>query len=143
MSGGILAAMPRILLVRRLALAGAGLTFGSIAVGALVAPQLVARAYAITPNGVDGMNQLRAIFVGFWLALAFALLTAARRPDATLLGDICGLMILLQALARLLSFALDGIPSAMFVAATLAELANAALILAPRLLASRSVARAP
>lgn len=57
---------------------------------------LVACAYAITPNGVDGMTQLRAVL---------------RR-------HLC-------------------------VAATFAELTNAALILAPRALASRAASRSP
>ena len=121
------------LALRRLALCGSGLTFGSIAVAAAVAPATVARTYGLAANGVDGMSEVRAVFTGFWLALAFAMLTAARRPEQTLLGDVCGVMVLMQALGRVTSFILDGRPSMPFVGAMLGELVTAALILYPRL----------
>ena len=117
---------------RRLALAGSGLTFGVIALLTTVAPVTVTRTYGLTANGIDGLSEVRAVFTGFWLALAAAMLTAARRPEQTMLGDVCGLMIGLQALARVTSVVLDGRPSLPFVAAMLGELVAAALILAPR-----------
>jgi hypothetical protein len=118
--------------LRRLALAGSGLTFGSIALAALVAPATVARTYGLSAMGVDGLSEVRAVFTGFWLALAFAMLTAARRPEHRLLGDVCGLMILTQALGRVLSFLIDGRPSLPFLGAMIGELVTAALILFPR-----------
>jgi hypothetical protein len=51
-----------------------------------------------------------------------------------LLGDVCGVMLLCQALGRAASFALDGRPSWPFVAAFVAELSGALTILAPRVL---------
>lgn len=118
--------------VRRLALAGSGLTFASIALASLVAPETVARTYGLSANGVDGLSEIRAVFTGFWLALAFAMLTAARRPEHRLLGDVCGVMIGTQALGRVLSFAIDGRPSLPFLGAMIGELITAALILLPR-----------
>ena len=126
------------MLLRRLALAGSGLTFGSIAVAALVAPATVARTYGLSASGIDGMSEIRAVFTGFWLSLAFAMLTAARRPEQTLLGDACGVMILMQALGRVTSFVLDGRPSLPFIGAMLGELATAALILYPRFSTTQS-----
>jgi hypothetical protein len=126
------------LTLRRLALAGSGLTFGSIALASLVAPATVARTYGLSANSVDGLSEIRAVFTGFWLALAFAMLTAARRPEHRLLGDVCGIMIGTQALGRVLSLVVDGRPSIAFVGAMLGELVTAALILAPRLSTSVS-----
>jgi hypothetical protein len=124
--------------LRRLALAGSGLTFATIALLTTVAPITVAGFYGLTPNGVDGLSEVRAVFTGFWLALAAAMLTAARRPEQTMLGDVCGLMILLQALARVSSLVLDGRPSLPFIGAMLGELVTAALILAPRVAEKRA-----
>jgi hypothetical protein len=126
--------------LRRLALAGSGLTFGSIGLAAIVAPHTVARLYGLSLNGVDGLAETRAVFTGFWLSLTVAMITAARRPEHTLLGDLCGLMILLQALGRVLSLVLDGRPSLPFVGAMLGELTTAALILAPRFVGPRRLA---
>jgi hypothetical protein len=123
--------------LRRLAHAGSGLTFGTIALASIVAPVLVARTYGLSANSVDGMSEVRAVFTGFWLGLAVAMLTAARHPEQTLLGDVCGLMIGLQALARVLSLVADGRPSLAFVGAMIGELVTAALILAPRALGRR------
>jgi uncharacterized protein DUF4345 len=68
------------------------------------------------------------------------MLTAARRPEETLLGDVCGLLILMQALGRVTSLALDGRPSLPFVGAMLGELLTAALILVPALRRARQTA---
>jgi len=118
--------------LRRLALAASGLTFGAIALAAVVAPLAVARLYGLGAWGPDGLSEIRAVFTGFWLSLAFAMITAARRPEETLLGDFCGVMILMQALGRVTSFALDGRPSTPFIGAMVGELVVAALILVPR-----------
>ena len=55
------------LTLRRLALAGSGLTFASIALASLVAPEAVARAYGLFANGVGGKSEIRAVFMGFCL----------------------------------------------------------------------------
>jgi uncharacterized protein DUF4345 len=117
---------------RTVALAGAGLTFGTIAILAIVAPHAVANEYGFTLARIEGMNEFRAVYTGFWLSLAIAMITAVRRPDVPLLGDICGAMLLLQATGRALSFGLDGRPKWTFVAAFVAELLSAITILALR-----------
>ena len=124
--------------LRRLALAGSGLTFGTIALVGIVVPHTVARVYGLSLIGVDGLNEFRAVYMGFWISLCVAMLTAARRPEETLLGDICGVMLLMQSLGRFTSFALDGRPSWLYVAVTFAELGSAAMVLAPRLLERRA-----
>jgi hypothetical protein len=118
--------------LRRLSLAMSGLTFAVIAIAATFAPQLVARNYALSLNGVDGLNEFRAIFMGFWAALAYAMITAARKPERIMLGDVCGVMLLLQALGRAVSMVVDGVPSLNFVGAFLGELSMAVLVLLPR-----------
>lgn len=126
--------------LRRIALAMSGLTFGTIGVIGMFLPTQVARVYGLSLVGVDGLAEFRAVYVGFWISLAITMITAARRPDATLLGDLCGVMLLAQSLGRLASFGLDGRPSWPFIAAFVMELASAMTILAPRFLARRPAA---
>ena len=118
--------------LRRIALAGSGLTFGTIALAAIAWPQAVAARYGLHLDGVDAFNEFRAVFVGFWLALATAMIVAARRPALSTLGDLCGLALLLQAAGRLLSVAVDGRPSLPFVGAMIGEAIAGAVVLLGR-----------
>ena len=77
-------------------------------------------------------NQFRAVFVGFWVGLFILFVTAARRVEDVVLGDLGAALILCQALARVVSVVVDGVPSASFVGAMLGELACAAAIFACR-----------
>ncbi|OJY25619.1 MAG: hypothetical protein BGO98_33895 [Myxococcales bacterium 68-20] len=115
--------------LRRLGLLGSGLTFGSIALASLAVPEKVAAQYAYSVGTPDSFNEFHAIFTGFWLGLALLMFTAARRWEDRRLGDLAGAAIGLQALARLLSIALHGAPSASFSSAMLGELVTAILIL--------------
>ncbi len=117
------------LALRRLALAGSGLTFGFIALASIAAPAAVAAQYAYTVGTPDSFNEFHAVFTGFWLGLFALMITAARRPEDQRLGDLCGLAIGLQATARFVSMAMHGVPSASFVSAALGEAVTAALIL--------------
>ena len=118
--------------LRRIVLAGSGLTFGTIAVAAVVWPRAVAAQYGLHLDGVDAFNQFRAVFVGFWLALATSMIVAARRPALTTLGNLCGLALLLQAAGRLLSIAVDGRPSLPFLGAMVGEAVAGAIVLLGR-----------
>jgi hypothetical protein len=118
--------------LRRLALAGSGLTFGVIAILSLVVPSAVAERYAYVLTGADAANEFHAVFTGFWLGLAAMMITAARRPDDRRLGDLCGLAIGLQALARAISCIMHGLPTANFVSAMIGEGITAILILQAR-----------
>lgn len=125
---------------RRITLALSGLTFGVIGLIGLFLPAQVARIYGLSLIGVDGLAEFRAVFQGFWISLAITMITAARRPAETLLGDLCGVMLLAQSLGRLASFGLDGRPSWPFIAAFVMELTSALTILAPRFLGRRTAA---
>jgi hypothetical protein len=114
-------------------LLGTGLVFLVIALGALVAPDVVAARYALALPTVDAKNEFRAVFVGFWIGLFVLFASAARHVRDTRLGDLAATLILAQALARLVSFVLDGVPSASFVSAAVGELVAALAILAIRL----------
>jgi hypothetical protein len=116
-------------MLRRLALAGSGLTFLLIGLASIFAPRAVAAQYAYTVSSADSFNEFHAVFTGFWLGLAVLMLDAARRPERRRLGNLAGIMIGLQSLARLFSLAVHGTPSTSFVAAMLGELLTAALIL--------------
>ena len=119
----------RRLTIRRLVLAGSGLTFLAIATCALFMPQAIAQNYGLALNGLDGLNEFRAIFSGFWAGIAIALFTAAFRQDVPLIANLCAVMILLQAVGRAVSFTIDGIPSWRFVAAFVFELTAGMAIL--------------
>lgn len=124
--------------LRRAALLLSGGTFAVIAVIGLFAPHAVAKAYGLALVGVEGLAEFRAVFLGFWLSLTVLMVTAARRDDVPLLGDLCGLMLLLQASARILSLVVDGVPNLTFLGAAAGELGSALAILAPRVLGRRS-----
>ena len=120
--------------LRTFALASSGVVFGTIGLLALALPVPVARAYGFVLPGVDAFNEFRAVYTGFWLALAAAMITAARRPDVPVLGDLCGLMLLFQASGRVLSLAIDGMPAPQFVGAMFAEaIAAMTILVTPRL----------
>lgn len=102
-------------LIRRIMLIGNGLTFLGIAIGVLLATNKAAYLYGYTLNGVDGLNEFRAVYIGFWIGLTVLFFTAARKLEITVLGDIGFLMVLLQSLGRLLSFVVDGKPSERFI----------------------------
>jgi hypothetical protein len=124
--------MPILQSLRRIVLAGSGLTFGTIAVAAVLWPRAVAVQYGLHLDGVDAFNEFRAVFVGFWLALAISMIVAARRPALTTLGDLCGLALLLQAAGRLLSVTVDGKPSLSFLGAMIGEAMAGAIVLLAR-----------
>jgi hypothetical protein len=118
--------------LRRIALGGSGLTFGVIAVLSLIAPRAVAAQYAYTVGSPDAFNEFHAVFTGFWLGLAALMITAARKPEQRLLGDLCGVAIGLQALARLYSVIAHGTPSSSFTSAMIGEMVTAVAILQAR-----------
>jgi hypothetical protein len=116
--------------MKQLALFASGATFTLIALATIFAPLAVAGAYGFTiaSGDVDALNELRAVYIGFWLGLGY-LYFRALSNDA--LANVGGVMLLLQASGRVFSLIADGVPSAPFLAAMVAELAGAALILLP------------
>lgn len=85
------------------------LGFALMGVGALAAPTLVTRQFGIPALGVDGRNEVRAVYGGFGLAVAATLALALAAPD--LRAGIC--LTIAAALAgmaggRLVSWARDG-----------------------------------
>ena len=119
-------------LLRRIALAGSGLTFAVIALLSIAAPRAVAAQYAYALGSLDSYNEFHAVFTGFWLGLAALMITAAAKPDQRLLGDLCGAAIGLQALARLYSVIAHGVPSSSFTSAMIGEMVTAIAILQAR-----------
>lgn len=133
--------VPRLrIALRRLGLAGSALTFGFIALGSIVAPAKVAAQYAYTVGTPDSFNEFHAVFTGFWLGLCAWMLTAARRWEDRRLGDLAGIAIGLQALARLYSIAAHGMPAPSFTSAMLGEMVTAVVILQGGPLITPSVA---
>ena len=120
------------LAIRRVLLLLAALVFTGIAVATLAAPETMAKANGYTVGGVDFRNELRAIYVGLWLAQAVLMVVAARRVDELLLGDLAALLIAGQFVGRVISVVIDGtLPSPkMWPAAAVESLGALALMLA-------------
>ena len=121
--------------IRKMILIGDGLAFGGIAVGVLFSVNTFVKFYGYTlPLGVDGLNEFRAVYIGFWLGLTVLFFTAVRKYDLAILGDMGLLMVLLQSIGRLISFVLDGIPSWMFVTFFVLEFSSSviALLIRPK-----------
>jgi hypothetical protein len=72
--------------------------------------------------------------MGFWIGLTVLFFVAAWKIEVPILGDIAALMVLLQALGRLLRFLLDGKPSERFIIVFFLELTSSVfgLLLRPK-----------
>lgn len=108
-------ASPITTFIRKVILFGDGLTFLLIAIGVLFSTEKAAYLYGYTLNGIDGHNEFRAVYIGFWIGLTILFFTALRKIDLPVLGDIALVMVLLQSLGRVLSFVMDGIPDKRFI----------------------------
>jgi hypothetical protein len=97
--------------LRQVLLGVTALVFTGIAVASLVAPHKMAAGLGYTLDNVDALNEFRAIYVGLWLATAGLLVTALRRVNDPLVGDLGAMLILGQTGGRLLSLLLDGTPT--------------------------------
>jgi len=126
-------------LLRKINLVGIGLTFLFIAGYVLFNIEKAAYIYGYTLNGVDGHNEFRAVYMGFWIGLTVLCFVAARKIEMPILGDIAALMVLLQALGRLLSFMLDGKPSKLVIIVFFLELTSSVfgLLMRPKLSSSQ------
>jgi len=122
-------------LLRRINLIGNGLAFLFIAGYIFFNIENAAYLYGYTLNGVDGHNEFRAVYMGFWIGLAILFFAAAWKIDVPILGDIAALMVLLQALGRILSFLLDGKPSERFIIVFFLELISSVfgLLMRPKI----------
>jgi hypothetical protein len=121
--------------IRKLMLFGNGFTFLFIAGYVLYDKFNAAYLYGYTLNGpVDGLNEFRAVYIGFWIGLTILFWTAIKKFDIAVLGDLALLLVMLQSLGRLLSFALDGMPNRRFVFVFFLEFGTSllGLIMRPR-----------
>jgi hypothetical protein len=121
--------------IRKLMLFGNGCTFLFIAGYVCFRTNHAAYLYGYTLNGpVDGLNEFRAVYIGFWIGLTILFFTAAKKLQLTILGDLALLLVMLQSLGRLLSFAVDGMPNERFVIVFFLEFGTSllGLIMRPR-----------
>lgn len=119
-------------------LLGNGLTFLLITIYVLFVIDKAADLYGYTLNGTGGHNEFRAVYMGFWVGLTILFFTAAWKITTPLLGDLALLMVLLQSLGRLLSFAIDGKPPERFILVFFLEIGTSVLglLMRPQLNAS-------
>jgi hypothetical protein len=82
-----------------------------------------------------GRPRNSGVYIGFWIGLTVLFFVAARKIEIPILGDIAALMVLLQALGRLLSFLLDGKPSERFIVVFFLELISSVfgLLMRPKI----------
>lgn len=121
--------------LRKINLIGNGLAFLFIAGYVFFNTEKAAYLYGFTLNGADGHNEFRAVYMGFWIGLTILFFAAASKIELPILGDIAALMVLLQALGRLLSFLLDGKPSERFIIVFFLELTSSVfgLLMRPKI----------
>ncbi len=133
-------ASPITTFIRKVILFGDGLTFLLIAIGVLFSAEKAANLYGYTLNGIDGHNEFRAVYIGFWIGLTILFFTALRKIDLPVLGDIALVMVLLQSLGRVLSFVMDGIPHKRYIIVFFLEFVSSVigLLMRPQLSANRS-----
>lgn len=133
-------ASPITTFIRKVILFGDGLTFLLIAIGVLFSAEKAANLYGYTLNGIDGHNEFRAVYIGFWIGLTILFFTALRKIDLPVLGDIALVMVLLQSLGRVLSFVMDGIPDKRYIIVFFLEFVSSVigLLMRPQLSANRS-----
>src|SRR5689334_18142350 len=103
-------------LLRKLLLVANGLTVLFFARCTTVNIEKSAAFYAFTLVGIGGHDEFRAVFMGFWLGLTLIFFTSVKHYRVAILGDMAFMLVLLQSLGRLYSFAVDGIPPTRFVA---------------------------
>jgi hypothetical protein len=124
--------MIRSSLIRRILLSLAALAFFAVALGSLIAPHKMAEPFGYELTSPNALNEYRAIYVGLFLAHAVVLLWAVRRIEHAALGDVAGLLILGQAVGRIVSIAVDGIPSSDMWGMLVGEGVGGALLLLVR-----------
>jgi hypothetical protein len=127
-------------LLRKILLIGNGMVFLWFAILTLVNIEASANSYALMMDGVDGHNEFRAVFMGFWVGLSLLFFQSARHYRLAVLGDVAFMLILFQSLARLYSFAVDGIPSVQFILYFILELTTSVvgLLIRPHKVSSPS-----
>ena len=133
-------ASPITTFIRKVILFGDGLTFLLIAIGVLFSTEKAAYLYGYTLNGIDGHNEFRAVYIGFWIGLTILFFTAVRKIDLPVLGDIALIMVLLQSLGRVLSFVMDGMPDKRYIIVFFMEFVSSVigLLMRPQLSAKRT-----
>lgn len=112
----------------RIVLLGSAVVFGLIGVGFVFAPDPLAAAVDIDLTTVTAHNDFRAVYGGVPGGLAVFLVMAARRPG----WAVPGLWVVLVtlgglALSRLLSWGIDGWPTAIAFGLHAAEIFGCAL----------------
>jgi len=117
---------------RRAILAVTGLTFLVIATASLIAPHTMAEPFRYGLSHVDSLSEFRAVYVGLWLAHVAACAMAIKHITSAPVGDVVGILVLGQGIGRLVSAALDGLPSAAILPMLVIELLGGTSLLLVR-----------
>jgi hypothetical protein len=114
-------------LLRKVLLFVNALVFLGFAISTTVDIDFTAAVYALGLDGISGHNEFRAVFMGFWLGLTVLFIQAIRHYRLAIVGDLAFMLILFQSLARVYSFAVDGIPRFEFIAFFVMEFTSAVI----------------
>jgi len=114
-------------LLRKLLLVANGLTFLFFAVCTTVDIDRTAAFYNLGLVGIGGHDEFRAVFMGFWLGLTILYFTSLKHYRVAVLGDMAFMLVLMQSLGRLYSFAVDGIPPFQFIAFFILEFSSSTI----------------
>lgn len=119
-------------LARRTLLALVAVSFVGIAALHVVMPAEAAKNVGLIVNGVGGLSEIRAVYVGVWLATAIIFALAARAPNDKSLYLAGTLLVAGQVFGRALSLVMDGAPSGQVLAVFVCEIAAVALLVVVR-----------
>lgn len=106
--------------------------FFFIAMASLVMPNEMAKPLGYELISLNALNEFRAIYVGLWLAHVLIFVIAARNIHQVILGDVCGILVAGQVVGRLISLAIDGVPSVDLFPVATAEALGAIILFALR-----------
>lgn len=105
--------------------------FGWLAVMAMLHPGQLLRSVGIEVAGIDGMNEIRAVYGGFPLVMALGLLVSLIRSELLLAASLAVATAMLGMVAgRVISIAVDQSAGRLPVIFLVIEMAIAAALLA-------------
>ena len=108
------------------------LIYLAIAVRAAWLPERLAHGLGYTLHAPNGYSELFAVYVGVWIATAVLAFVAVRRSDEPLFGDLLGLFVIAQPIARSIAIPFWGLPTGSLFWMFLLEMAGAVALLAVR-----------
>ena len=118
--------------IRSILLAAVAIVFFVIAMRVVYHPKKIAEELGFNLNGKNGYNELYAIYLGVWLAMALIATYAAMNLKQPIIGDLVAILVLAQPVGRIVAIVRYGLPNGPLLVMFLMELLGGVLLLAVR-----------